>query len=560
MFKGFESPLIYYEKDVDLATLDKAVKSLTVDHSQIPRLVNKLESSWANPIQIVKEPHHYLSLRNLFLCFPGCISADEDGNRLFLSDSNHHRIIIFDMNAKILDCIGSVPGFEDAEFENAKLMRPAASFYHASEDCLYFVDSENHAIRRADMERRVIETIYPTNTSKKTNSLWSWVLDKLGKKREVDTLSEESRSDSLLFPWHLLKSTSNDFFVLNRSFGTLWIVDLACGAIKEVVKGLPKVLEICGEMIMEKTSVLKHVPSDWLQQQLDLTSSLNGIPYSGFLSCVAKFRDDLVLCDAVGQMAFKLNGRSGSISNFQFSNFGILGLPYWLSFPLERVCAMGNVLSEMHIDHIEGFSLLPGRVNILMKVLVPEDMDLIEPLDKSCIWCQARGTAMEVSGAESKADSSEKVGVAQQWYDEIDHLTFTTSEVESRTAAETTGDSRIVQEGTVCIDCTVSASPGTSEVIVYAPLYLRLKRSLSSSPDDRVKNASRIADIIDPLRKPTRDSVIQLLSSSKRDIKDLIFVKPLHVRLKLDCGHHPKADNSKSVVLTASSIEVNIAL
>ena len=71
------------------------------------------------------------------------------------------------------------------------------------------------------MQRRVVETIYPTNTSKKTTSLWSWVLDKLGKKREVDTPSEAFHSDSLLFPWHLLKSTSNDLFVLNRRYKTL---------------------------------------------------------------------------------------------------------------------------------------------------------------------------------------------------------------------------------------------------------------------------------------------------------------------------------------------------
>ena len=38
--------------------------------------------------------------------------------------------------------IGSLPGFEDGEFESAKLLRPAASFYDVDEDCLYFVDSE----------------------------------------------------------------------------------------------------------------------------------------------------------------------------------------------------------------------------------------------------------------------------------------------------------------------------------------------------------------------------------------------------------------------------------
>lgn len=38
--------------------------------------------------------------------------------------------------------IGSSPGFEDGEFESAKLMCPAASFYNAADGCLYFVDSE----------------------------------------------------------------------------------------------------------------------------------------------------------------------------------------------------------------------------------------------------------------------------------------------------------------------------------------------------------------------------------------------------------------------------------
>lgn len=38
--------------------------------------------------------------------------------------------------------IGSLPGFEDGDFESAKLFCPASSFYHAAEDCLYIADSE----------------------------------------------------------------------------------------------------------------------------------------------------------------------------------------------------------------------------------------------------------------------------------------------------------------------------------------------------------------------------------------------------------------------------------
>lgn len=57
--------------DRSVVLLMAAVKTLTMDQDQSPRLVNKLESSWANQTQIVKEPHHCSSLRNLILCFPG---------------------------------------------------------------------------------------------------------------------------------------------------------------------------------------------------------------------------------------------------------------------------------------------------------------------------------------------------------------------------------------------------------------------------------------------------------------------------------------------------------
>lgn len=38
--------------------------------------------------------------------------------------------------------IGCFPGFEDGEFESAKMLRPAATLYDEEEDCLYIVDSE----------------------------------------------------------------------------------------------------------------------------------------------------------------------------------------------------------------------------------------------------------------------------------------------------------------------------------------------------------------------------------------------------------------------------------
>ncbi|KAL7246942.1 hypothetical protein ACSBR2_001953 [Camellia fascicularis] len=563
LFKGFKSPFLYYERDVDLGTIDNAVKEL-VHHSETSSIVSNMKSSWVKQIEGIKEPPVCASLRNLLLFFPGCISVDERGNRLFLSDINHHRIIIFDDNGKILDCIGSSPGFEDGEFESVKLMCPAASFYHVVEDCLYFVDSENYAIRRADMERRVVETLYPTcNANKKNDSLLSWIMDKLLKKRDVDRKSESLDSKSFLFPWHLIKALDNDLFIFNRSFETLWIMDLASGVIKEIVRGFPKILERCGPMVLEKSSLLKQIPGDWLQQLIGDNSALGEITCAGLMSSIATFQDDIVVCDTVGQRVLKLSRESGFISSFHFSNLGILGLPYWVASSLERVYNVGDLLSEVHVDHVQCFSLLPGRIDIQLNVDIPEDTELVEPLQEGCVWRQARGAATEVSGAESRVASSEKVGAAQQWYDELDNLAFSTPEIELSAEEGNTSDRNSQEEG-VCIDCAINTSPGTSEVVVYAALYLKLKRNPNSRKESMEKKAARIADILNPQRAETmgKDPCIEFLMKSERDpMGEIVFMKPLCVRLKFDCGDHPKAaDNSKEIILTDSSFEVNVSL
>ncbi|CAH1412050.1 unnamed protein product [Lactuca virosa] len=77
------------------------------------------------------------------------------------------------------------------------------------------------------------------------------------------------------------------------------------------------------------------------------------------------------------------------------SGFGVLGLP---------------------VDHIQHFSLLPGRTNIQMKVEIPQDIELVEPLDEACIWRQTRGTATETLGPENKAESTEK---QHHWSDHL---------------------------------------------------------------------------------------------------------------------------------------------
>ncbi|KAK2637092.1 hypothetical protein Ddye_031884 [Dipteronia dyeriana] len=560
LFKDFRNPSVYHEEGLDLGMLRKAVEELNVQQNGH---CDNLKSTWVKPNEVNKDPYLCSAVRNLLLHFPGCISADESGNRLFLSDSNHHRIIIFDGNGKILDCIGSCPGFEDGEFESAKLVRPAASFYDEDEDCLYVVDSENHAIRRADMGRRVLETLYPTcSISKKNNNLWTWIVNKLGFGRDNDTKSEEFDLQSLMFPWHLINSVDNSFLILNRSFETLWIMDSASGEIKEVVRGFPKILEIYGQLIMENVSLLEQIPHDQLPKQIDSSGSLKGLPYAGLISSVTAFQDHIIMCDTVGQRIMKLSRESGVCSNFQLSNFGILGLPYWLPFSLERVYATADGLQGVWTDHLQQFKLLPGRIDIQLSVDIPLDIVLVEPVQEGCIWRQARGVATEVSGAEGVAGSLEKVGAAQQWYDDLDNLAFSTTESELTVEDDNETSDLRSQDERVHIGCAVNTSPGTSEVIVYAALYMKLRKSPDQPEDSQEKYAARIADILNPERTGGigRDSFVRFLLKSNRDLRDFTFIKPLHVRIKLDSLDHPKVGNSKEIILADSKIEVNVSL
>ncbi|KAF5202071.1 Nhl domain-containing protein [Thalictrum thalictroides] len=558
LFKDFKSPMLYYEQDTEIGTISKGkylyfgvlFNILVIDLNQAIGLKH---------LDVTKEPNVF-SFRNLLLYYPGCISADEDGNRLFLSDTNHHRIIIFDGNGKILDCIGSSPGFEDGDFESAKLLCPAASMYDAIEDCLYLVDSENHAVRRADMGRRTLETVYPPcNTGNRFNLVWSWVLDKLGFGGEAASKTEDFDLEPLVTPWHLMKSKESNLLIINRSLRTLWIMDPASGKIREVVTGYPKILEICEEMIMERVSILKRMFGDKFKHEAYFRSK-EGCPDFSLMSSLVTFHNDIIFCDTVGQAVLKLNRESGIISNLYLSNFGILGLPYWLSLPLEKVFVSGNMYQRLCCDHHQCFSVLPGKCEIHVNIDIPMETELVGPLQEECIWRQARGSAAEISGFDDMETSTQKVGVAQQWFDELDNLAFSGSEASVDDANGGSG-TNIQGESRVHIRTAINISPGTSEVIIYGALYLKMKKDSKYHATPREENVKRILNIVNhKSEEQGTDACVQLISESSRDITEFVFMKPLNLRLEFDCQDHPKADKANEVVLTDSTIEVNVAL
>ncbi len=101
--------------------------------------------------------------RGSMLYSPGKIEADYGGERLFISDSNHHRILLVRPDGKILEVIGSgKPGRRDGSFEEAALYMPQGLAYDGRESVLYVADTGNHLIRKVSIRERTVETIAGT--------------------------------------------------------------------------------------------------------------------------------------------------------------------------------------------------------------------------------------------------------------------------------------------------------------------------------------------------------------------------------------------------------------
>jgi DNA-binding beta-propeller fold protein YncE/cytochrome oxidase Cu insertion factor (SCO1/SenC/PrrC family) len=92
------------------------------------------------------------------LRFPGKVLADEKGNRLFISDSNHNRIVITDLDGKVLDIIGNgTIGRKNGSYSEASFDHPQGCALYG--DTLYVADTENHLIRKVDLLTKTVSTI-----------------------------------------------------------------------------------------------------------------------------------------------------------------------------------------------------------------------------------------------------------------------------------------------------------------------------------------------------------------------------------------------------------------
>jgi DNA-binding beta-propeller fold protein YncE len=146
------------------------------------------------------------------LSFPGKVVADADSNRLFISDSNHNRIIVATLDGAVLKVVGSgEPGMADGNFATASFDHPQGMVL--VDDLLYVADAENHAIRKVDLASEQVETIAGT-----------------GNQGHIREGSGPGTQTDLNSPWDLVFHDGS-LYIAMAGMHQLWSMDLATGIV-----------------------------------------------------------------------------------------------------------------------------------------------------------------------------------------------------------------------------------------------------------------------------------------------------------------------------------------
>ena len=209
---------------------------------------------------------------DLPLAFPGKILADPKGDRLFIADSNHNRLVVTKLDGTLLETIGTgVAGAADGAFDKASFYRPQGMALDG--DSLYVADTENHLVRRVDLKAKTVETVAGTGqqardyfkqgpartialsspwdlqlvgrqlyiTMAGTHQIWKLDLDK----QEVSTFAgsgREAREDGALLEAGFaqpsgITSDGKKLYIADSESNIIRAIDIASGQVETIVGG-----------------------------------------------------------------------------------------------------------------------------------------------------------------------------------------------------------------------------------------------------------------------------------------------------------------------------------
>lgn len=144
-YQGYASGEGQYE------LLDKAIGQLVAKHKE----KNELNLT---PLRFFPENEKSYDQP---LLYPGKIHVNAEANRIFVTDTGHNRIVVADLNGSVVDVIGNGRlGFTNGTFQETTFNRPQGVYM--KDDFLFIADTENHAIRVADLKNKTVKTVTGT--------------------------------------------------------------------------------------------------------------------------------------------------------------------------------------------------------------------------------------------------------------------------------------------------------------------------------------------------------------------------------------------------------------
>jgi len=147
------------------------------------------------------------------LAFPDTALPYEAGDRIVVSDTGHHRILVMSRGGRVERAFGrGAPGFSNG---NGQAAFNAPRGLAIAGDNLYVADTENHAVRRIDLASMQVSTIAGTGTQAAS-------FNRGGPARET----------ALSSPWDLaLSADARTLYVAIAGFHQVWALDLASAMI-----------------------------------------------------------------------------------------------------------------------------------------------------------------------------------------------------------------------------------------------------------------------------------------------------------------------------------------
>ncbi len=179
--------------------LDRAIAQLLSEH--------RVRGTLTEPMEFKLERETF---EPGFLQFPGKVLADARGDRLFISDTNHHRVIVTNLDGSVQHVIGTgEPGFRDGDYEHAEFKQPQGLELSEDGKTLFVADTENHALRAIDLRKRQVTTIAGTGEQA----------------RKIYRESSFGLKTELSSPWDLVR-VKDKLFIAMAGPHQIWTYDL----------------------------------------------------------------------------------------------------------------------------------------------------------------------------------------------------------------------------------------------------------------------------------------------------------------------------------------------